>query len=455
MRIAWFTPLSEKSAIGRVSVAVTAALAKYAEVDLWYADPGRVREAQTRTVFFEDGSAVKPESLARYNAVIYNFGNHLPFHREIYLVSRRVPGICVLHDNAMHHFFAAYYLEDLRSPDLYIELMAKWYGEKGQQVAQAAVQGVSRVWETDDVLDYPLFEETLRGACGVVTHSRYSLDQITPVYGGPSTNILLPYDIVTPKSVPGRADIGVPNDALLLVTVGYVNSNKRIESVIEALAGWATPEKVRYVILGPYEEAYRRRLDRLIRSHRLEDVVHLTGYASEEVLAAHLQAADICVNLRYPALEGASASVIEEMLYGKPVIVSDTGFYRELPDDCVRKINPEQEREELSAALKALIADAAMRREMGCRAQAFAESNCRASVYAQQILKFISQVRAARPMIELADRVSAELRRVGVTREMEIVDTLGREYQTLFSDQPGPHDCASVSHGTPTAFSST
>ena len=432
MRIAWFTPLSEKSAIARVSVAVTAALAKYAEVDLWYADSGRVREAQTRTVFFEDGSAVEPDKLAKYNAVVYNFGNHLPFHRDIYLVSRRVPGICVLHDTVMHHFFAAYYLEHMRSPELYVRLMQKWYGDDGRRVAEAAVRGVSRVWETDAVVDYPLFEETLHGAYGVVSHSRFSLEKIAKVYAGPSHKIFLPYDTVSPKAVLGRAGIEVGPDVMLLVTVGYVNANKRIESVIEALAGWATPGRVKYVILGPYEEGYRRRLERLIRSNGLEGVVRLTGYASEEVLAAHLTAADVCLNLRYPALEGASASVIEEMLYGKAVIVSDTGFYQELPDDCVRKVRPDHEREDLALVLQTLLADAGLRKDMGQRAREFAESNCRATVYARQILKFIGQVRAARPLIELADRLSGELRRIGVDGEMPIVDTVAQECQNLF-----------------------
>jgi glycosyltransferase involved in cell wall biosynthesis len=436
MRIAWFTPLSEKSAIARVSVAVTAALARHLEVDLWYSDRGRIREAQTKTVFFEDGSAVAADSLARYGAIVYNFGNHLPFHREIYMVSRRVPGICILHDCVMHHFFAAYYLEELRSPELYVEMMQKYYGEEGLRVAKAGVRGASRVWETDAVLDYPLVEEILHGAYGIIAHSRFALDRVARVYAGPTRKILLPYDTVTPKIVLGRADIDVGPDVQLLVTVGHVNVNKRIESVIEALAGWATPDRVKYVVLGPYDEGYRRRLDKLIRARRLEDVVRLTGYASEEVLAAHLAAADVCLNLRYPALEAASASVIEEMLHGKAVIVSDTGFYHELPDDCVRKIRPDHEREDLTATLRTLLADPALRSEMGVRAKAFAEANCRAPIYARQVVRFIRQVRGARPMMELADRVSGELRRMGVDREMEIVDTVARECLNLFCGSP-------------------
>src|SRR4051794_22182019 len=114
MKLAWLTPLLEKSAIARLSVPVTAALAKDGEVDLWYADTGPVRQTAVRTVFFEDGATVKAASLAKYDAIVYNFGNHLPFHRDLYLVSQRVPGICILHDCVMHHFFAEYYLEELR-----------------------------------------------------------------------------------------------------------------------------------------------------------------------------------------------------------------------------------------------------------------------------------------------------------------------------------------------------
>ena len=44
------------------------------------------------------------------------------------------------------------------------------------------------------------------------------------------------------------------------------------------------------------------------------------------------------------------------MLFGKPVVVTDTGCYSELPDDCVVKIDPKHE-EALGGALAGLAQD--------------------------------------------------------------------------------------------------
>src|SRR5215471_5967126 len=131
MKIAWFTPLSRKSAIARASVGIVGELAKLADVHLCHFETGDVRECQAPVKRFASAAAVDDRTIDGYDLAIYNFGNHLPFHRDIFLLSRRWPGICILHDIVMHHFFAAYYLEDLRSPAAYSLLMERLYGADG------------------------------------------------------------------------------------------------------------------------------------------------------------------------------------------------------------------------------------------------------------------------------------------------------------------------------------
>src|SRR5271166_4499299 len=115
MKIAWLTPLSKKSAIARASVAIVEELAKIADVHLLHFENGEARETSVPVKRFASAAAVDERTLDRYDVAIYNFGNYLPFHREIFLLSRRHPGICILHDLVMHHFFAAYYFEDLKN----------------------------------------------------------------------------------------------------------------------------------------------------------------------------------------------------------------------------------------------------------------------------------------------------------------------------------------------------
>ena len=51
-----------------------------------------------------------------------------------------------------------------------------------------------------------------------------------------------------------------------------------------------------------------------------------------------MAACDVLVNLRYPTMGETSGSVIRALSLGKPLVVSDVGWFAELPDDVVLKV---------------------------------------------------------------------------------------------------------------------
>jgi glycosyltransferase involved in cell wall biosynthesis len=51
-----------------------------------------------------------------------------------------------------------------------------------------------------------------------------------------------------------------------------------------------------------------------------------------------MAACDVLVNLRYPTMGETSGSVVRALSLGKPLIVSDVGWFSELPDDAVLKV---------------------------------------------------------------------------------------------------------------------
>lgn len=422
MKIAWFTPLSERSAIGRASTYIVRELAKVAEVELWHFEKGPVHSVGVKTVFAPSADLGR---LAGFDLVVYNFGNHLPFHGDIFHVSRQHPGVIILHDYVMHHFFAALYLEVRQDPAAYVAEMEHWYGVAGRLAAERSLKG-ERVWESDAVVNFPLVERCTEGALGVVAHSEYLLDAVRLAFAGPTRKINLPYETPEHHTPAGRASLNVPPDQLLLVTIGHVNPNKRVDAVLEAMG-----PGMHYLVAGPTDPVYQRRLDRIVAERGLGGRVQFLGRVSDELLHTCLHAADICLNLRQPAMEGASASVIEEMLYGKPVVVTDIGFYRELPADCAVKVDPSNEAAGLRAALVKL-ADAAERTAMGERALAYASATFRADRYARELIRFAWDVRNAQPLFTLSDRIAAELRRMKVTSDMAIVDTAATTVGDLF-----------------------
>jgi glycosyltransferase involved in cell wall biosynthesis len=365
-------------------------------------------------------------------------------------MSRVFPGIAILHDFVMHHFFAAYCFEHLESPDAYVSTMERTYGIRGREAATEMLAGTpARIWETESVTDFPLFEEIIREGYGVIAHSEFFCDRVRAVFPGPVRRIPLAYDTIQTGFPMSRKELNIPQDAALLVTVGHVNPNKRIHQVIQVLAEVRKQEpKLIYAVVGPWQDGYYEQLTREVQRLGLQHCVRFVGAASDAVLNGYLAQADICINLRHPAIEGASASAVEEMLLGKALVVSATGFFAELPDDTVCKIGPNREATELGPVLLGLLHDRGARELLGAHAKEFATRTFVASGYVDQLLPFLNEVGAAKPLLQLADRCAAELKVMGVSPEMDIVDTIAQESYQLFCKTTQERMMAA---GTPTA----
>jgi glycosyltransferase involved in cell wall biosynthesis len=177
---------------------------------------------------------------------------------------------------------------------------------------------------------------------------------------------------------------------------------------------------------------YKAHLEHTARERKIFDRVKILGAVSDELLHAYLHHADLCLTLRYPVTEGASASAIEEMLFGKPVIVNEIGFYAELPNECVVKV-PCGDAAALAAALKGLMENESRRNSVGSAAQIFAKREFRADRYAREIMDFGWEVSSAQHLLNLADRVAVQLSRMSITAEMPVVDRIAATCEDLFS----------------------
>ena len=107
MKIAWFTPVDKRSAIGKVSLTICERLSKDHLVDIWGYEKENILETDLNIIAY-DPSALDVKALKRYDYIVYNMGNYAGYHWAIYEVMLRVPGIVILHDRTMHSFFKQY-----------------------------------------------------------------------------------------------------------------------------------------------------------------------------------------------------------------------------------------------------------------------------------------------------------------------------------------------------------
>jgi len=219
------------------------------------------------------------------------------------------------------------------------------------------------LWESRPE-DYHLAGEILDLATGLIVHSHYVEERARAAgYDGPVWRIPHPaweHAPLEPAAVEGAPLIG---------SFGNVNASKRIPQLLEAFARLRRERPdARLLLVGAVSPGFDldRRLQRLGLS---DEGIIREAYVEEQRLWALMAACDLCVSLRSPTMGETSGSVIRQLSLGKPVIVSDVGWFSELPDEVALKVPvDEDETETLYAALELLARDEAARKAMSAAA---------------------------------------------------------------------------------------
>jgi glycosyltransferase involved in cell wall biosynthesis len=434
-RIAWFTPLSVQSAIGEFSVHVTAELAKLADVEIWTSDEPPYHTTDVPVIGYSRDSK-DLDVLAHRELIVYNMGDYLPFHGQMHAVAQRHPGIVILHDRVMHHLYAGMWLTEAeRFPEVYVERMGIYYGASGEEVAQESLEGTRLpIWESDEeVLRYPLYEEAISNALGVVTHSERQAADIRQKWWGPVHSLRLPCYAESLRRFDGKFTSS-SDGRTRLVTVGHVNPNKQIHRVVELLAADEELAKhIHYTIIGPDDGFvdYVSDLRRLVDRHSDRVSVEILGWLPPDRLEELMKQADLFVNLRHPAMEGSSASLMQQLTYARPVLCFDEGCFGEMPDDALARV-PAGDFEQVAARLKELVSDSERRRQIGERGREVAAA-CSEGSYVEGLLSFVEQSRHATPALSFVDSVARELGHMRVDKRLLIFDEIASDFGRVLS----------------------
>jgi len=262
----------------------------------------------------------------------------------------------------------------------------------------------------------PLTEWIVSQALGVITHSRWGTPRIVRSCPGSVQVVPLAYD------APGESKVTQayePNKfgRMKLLTVGHVNRNKRVADVIRAIA--SSPllrQNVVYRLVGVVDPEMVIELSTLANSLRVN--LMISGAVDDSELAVAVGEADVVSCLRWPSLEAASASAIEAMLYGKATIVTDTGFYSEIPDDCVEKISHENGMADLRAVLERLYSTPSKRAALGERAREWASVTYSAENYAKHLVEISIACQKDRPLVNAKGYFLQIMKRWGASDEL-------------------------------------
>jgi glycosyltransferase involved in cell wall biosynthesis len=370
MRVAYYSPLPpQRSGIADYSSLLLPALER--RVDIVLARPNR------------------PSPSA--DVALFQLGNDPEGHGWIYEALRRRPGLVVLHEVALHGLVAGLTL-GRGNREGYLAAVERDGGAEGRAAAERSLAGLDPpLWESRPD-EFPLVREALDFAQGVVVHSEYAERKVRAAgYQGPVHRIAQPAALEQGSSgalfFDGRSPV--------IGSLGKLNSAKRIPQLLHAFARIRRGFPRALLVLagdGIEAESIRIRLEALeLEAGR--DVL-LEGYVPEKKFRALATSCDICVSLRSPTLGETSASAIAALAVGTPLVVSDVGWFSELPDSVAAKVAPDEwEIGHIAAVLELLAYDKELRLNMGRAGRAYARRELNverpADVYASALAELV------------------------------------------------------------------
>jgi glycosyltransferase involved in cell wall biosynthesis len=362
--------------------------------------------------------------------VLYHVGNDAEAHGWIVRLLERRRGIVVLHDFVLHHLVAGLTV-GRGDGEGYLRMLEADAGIPARLLGHGVLDGsIAPLWETRPQ-DFPLVDSILDRADGVIVHSSYVARSVRiRRYGGPIWQI--PHPAWNP---PDPRPIPLPSrDRMVIGCFGHLNASKRLPQLLEALARLRAEGRA-FLLLLAGSVAPGLELERRAASVGLEpgrDLL-LLGRVGEDRLWDLINASDVCVTLRYPSMGETSGVAIRALSAGKPLVVSDYGWFAELPDEVVAKVAVDGwEVDMLTAVLDRLCADVSLRERLGRAARDYARREHGLDKVADLYAATLEQAAGGEAVTaEVARRVAESLHDVGVRASDPAVAFVGERMREM------------------------
>ncbi|HEY6122613.1 MAG TPA: hypothetical protein VIV66_21840 [Pyrinomonadaceae bacterium] len=407
MKINWFSPIFPAATdIAHYTARVLPALSELTEITVWTTSSRWPKSLEKYGEVRRYGLDHLPAiDVNRADMTFYHIGNNPRFHWPIWHTSRVLPGVVVLHDFRLHHFFDWIYREHYQNLEMYLQMMAGIYGESS--LADASECFKTNAANIDYMAErYPLTNLALQNALGVIVHSNEAYDALRPGAEWPLMFASLPFPAgELAKSIKS----GPP---YRIIVFGYLGRNRRLDSILEAIASFAGQEKFCLDIFGSLlvdEEAIRAKIKKL----NLTDSVAIHGFISEEKLETALTESHLAINLRFPTVGEASGSQLRIWSHALPSLVSDVGWYASLPADTVAFVrHDEHEVADIRNHLADFLDAPDSFARMGVRGFEELKKDHSPAAYAKQIVTLAEEAQRFRPTFaarSLAKRAGVRL----------------------------------------------
>ena len=300
---------------------------------------------------------------------LYHLGNN-PLHREVYRRALARPGVVVLHDAVLQHFFLGYL--DRAS---YVEEFVFNYGEWERGLAQELWAARSQSGSQERYFRYPVLRRIAEISRAVIVHNPAAARMV--LKHAPHARVHEIPHLFTPPPEASAAEVqrlrgglGIGAGTFVFSVLGYLREGKRLPVILKAF------EIVRrqgvdglLLVVGDFLSPG---LAKAVAPLMNRPDVRYSGGLGERDFWLRAAAADACINLRYPTAGETSGVTTRLMGMGKPVVVTESEEVSRFPASvCLRVDHGVAEKDELVQYMMMLARSGGMALEIGRRAAAY------------------------------------------------------------------------------------
>jgi glycosyltransferase involved in cell wall biosynthesis len=274
---------------------------------------------------------------AAADVCLYHLGNN-QLHRGIYEQALAKPGVIVLHDAVLQHFFLGSQTESG-----YIEEFVYNYGPWHRGLAE-------RLWRnralsgTDSLyFRFPMLKRVVERSRAVIVHNRAAA-RIVREHVPAARVHEIPHVLMRGTEPPAynvirlRAALGVKPSDCLFGVFGHLRESKRLTTVLRVFRDLhGAGERVKLLVAGDFVSTDLARGVGPLLEH--PGIVR-AGHTAEEVFWTYAHAVDVAINLRYPTAGETSGIAIRMMGIGKPVVMTEGEEIAAIPEAAAIRVDP-------------------------------------------------------------------------------------------------------------------
>jgi hypothetical protein len=303
----------------------------------------------------------------RADVNLYHLGNN-QLHREIYRRAILEPGVVVLHDAVLHHFF----LGVLSEAD-YVEEFVYNYGEWTRDLAVTFWRRRAGSATDNRYFQYPMLRRVCETSRCVIVHNPAAAASARR-HAPQSRIVEIPHLFEPPpepspaKIAQTRRGLGLDQQTILAGVFGHLRESKRILPILRAFERLHSDQAV-FLLAG---DIGSRDLSRAIEPFLTATNIRRIPYLPEHDFWSLAFATDICLNLRYPAAGESSGIATRFMGIGKPVFLTDSEEVSRIPETaCIRIESGMREEAQVEDILRWLCRMPHYGREIGANAASY------------------------------------------------------------------------------------